>query len=60
MVSRVVSVLKAAPKITDLNLTNLAFSGFGLRKFAEEYLADYNPKNLISLDLTSNKFSDID
>ena len=60
MVPLVVEALKAAPKITHLDLTNVAWTGFGLRAFADGYLADFNPKHLVSLDLTSNKFSDID
>lgn len=55
-----IDVLKAAPKITHLDLTNVMWTGFGLRAFAEGYLADFNPKSLASLDLTSNKFSDLD
>ena len=59
LVSELVQVLHKAPNITSLDLTNVAFTGFGLCQFAEEYLAT-DPKCLESLDLTSNKMSDLE
>ena len=52
-------MLRCAPNLADLDLTNVAMTGHGLRDFADEYLAT-NPKQLLSLDLTSNKFSDLE
>lgn len=39
-------------------MTNIALTGFGLRQFADAYLKQ-NPRHLHSLNLTSNKFSEL-
>ena len=60
-VSELTTALRAAPNLVELDLTAIALTGFGLRQFAEEYLAaEPVPKCLHKLDLTSNKFSDIE
>ena len=59
MVPDLAALLLSAPNVTELNLTNVALTGHGLKGLAEEFLAK-NPPNLVSLDLTSNKFNEID
>ena len=58
MVPELVKSIKTATNISSLDLTAIALTSYGLRNFAELYLAE-NPRNLISLDLTSNKFNDV-
>lgn len=58
LVEQLADLLLAAPSLTSLDLTNIALTGYGLRHFADAYLKN-NPRHLHSLNLTSNKFSDL-
>jgi Ran GTPase-activating protein (RanGAP) involved in mRNA processing and transport len=60
LVPELANALNSAPLLTDLDLTSIGLTGFGLRNLAEAYLASGPTKQLHSLNLTSNKFSDLE